>query len=104
MNKLTIRNKGGSYTSFEVKVNDVDLAQLANYIVLAFEPASVPVLKVEIPIGEIDGVIDDISGFVIETDESDDSYGLSYCNQRIDFDRRKADIQAEINNQKEIMK
>jgi hypothetical protein len=110
MNKLTIRNNVDNPFLVSMDVDGVDISKLAVRAELVFERLSFPVLKVEIPIGEIDGVLNDVSGFIVGVQERESAADTSYFGgkdleneKQADFDRRKADIRAEIKKQKEKM-
>lgn len=107
MNKLTIRNGNYNPSAVDIIVNDVNISKMANRAELIFEPCSVPVLRVDIPIMDtsvelLDSTIEYTNfgkicspvDFESENEQDKDD----------SFDRRKAEIRAEIEKQKEIMK
>lgn len=54
MNKLTIKNKGDSDFLVNIDVNGIDFSEIARRAELIFEPFTIPVLKVYIPIWDIE--------------------------------------------------
>jgi len=53
MNKLTITNNSNNSCRVKIDVNGIDISQIANHAELVFEPCCLPVLKVDIPLWDV---------------------------------------------------